>query len=63
MKAALTLPVRSRGVMILALYPDPELDFHLFDDSGFRIGSTKKRKQGVMIPELDFQSFGNSGSE
>ena len=30
-----------RGVTILALDPDPEWDFQLFDDSGF--GSNKKR--------------------
>ena len=31
------------GVMIPVLDPDPESDFQLFGDSGYRFGSSEKR--------------------
>ena len=64
----------TRGVMILALDPDPEYDFKLFGNSGSRFGSSKKRNHntygGVITlaqdpdvpdPESDYQPFGDSG--
>ena len=42
--------------MLPALDPDPESDFQLFDDSGYRFDSVKS---GVVTPK-DFKPLDNS---